>query len=99
MRFFSFPLFSDSPTDLFGEGLRPVFKWAKPDGVYRKAGFWEAELHTAVEDGEWNGGTGLVLLVRGVEEEVLRVLGGGEGRFTSLERVRRMIGEGVVGGG
>ena len=97
VRFFSFPVWSDSPTDPFGGGLlRPVFKWAKPNGVYRTAGFWEADLHTAVEDGEWNGGRGLMLLVSGVSEEILRIVKAGEWRFRSLGGMRRAA-EGGVG--
>lgn len=99
VRFFSFSVFSDSSTEIFGDGLRPVFKWAKPDGVYRKSGFWEAELLTAVEDGEWTGGKDLILLVNGVSEDTLQIIRAGEWKFTRLERVQSMISGGMLTGG
>jgi hypothetical protein len=86
VRFFSFPVFTPSPDQLLGDDdLRPVWKWAKPDSRYdRKAGFWEAELGDALEDGEWSGGRGLMVLVRGVSEEMRRVIARGDRRFGSL---------------
>ena len=74
VRFFSFPVFSNRPDDIVitGDGPVPVWKWMKPDGSYRKAGFWEAELNEALEHGEWNGGNDQLLLVRGVAGAALR---------------------------
>ncbi|KAB5580533.1 hypothetical protein GE09DRAFT_442788 [Coniochaeta sp. 2T2.1] len=74
IRFFSFPVSSNSPDDIVitGDGLVPVSRWVKPDGTYRKAGFWEAKLDEALEDGEWNGGKNLLLLVGGVAEAGFR---------------------------
>ncbi|KAB5536370.1 hypothetical protein GE09DRAFT_325521 [Coniochaeta sp. 2T2.1] len=74
VRFFSFPVSSNSPDDIVitGDGLVPVWRWVKPDSTYRKAGFWEAKLDEALEDGEWNGGKNLLVLVRGVAEAALR---------------------------
>lgn len=31
LRFFSFPVFSNSPTEIFSDGLLPVWKWVKPE--------------------------------------------------------------------
>jgi hypothetical protein len=74
VHFVSFHVLNDNPHDvaITGDGLVPVWKWVKPDGTYRKAGFWEAHLAEALEDGEWNAGKNLHLLVRGVAEAALR---------------------------
>ncbi|KIH95332.1 hypothetical protein SPBR_04015 [Sporothrix brasiliensis 5110] len=54
---------------IFRDGRVPVWKWLKPAGPYGPLrGFWETELTQALEDGQWRGGTGLMLLVTGVSE-------------------------------
>ncbi|KAK4236583.1 hypothetical protein C8A03DRAFT_45452 [Achaetomium macrosporum] len=87
LRFFSFPVFSNSRTEIFSDGLLPVWKWVKLDSIYRKRGFWEAGLNKAIEDGEWNGGKNLVLLVRGVSEQTRQTIVAGERKYTSFETV------------
>jgi hypothetical protein len=74
LRFFSFPLYSDSPQQVLGKGLCPIWKWAKPESIYRKTGSWETSLHEALDNGEWNGGRNLLLLIRGVSEEKLKAM-------------------------
>ena len=78
LQFFSFPLHSDSPQQVLGKGLCPIWKWAKPGSIYRTAGSWETSLHGALDDGEWNGGRNLLLLTRGVSEERLKAMELGE---------------------
>ncbi|KAL2256524.1 hypothetical protein VTK26DRAFT_1534 [Humicola hyalothermophila] len=69
VQFFSFPVFSNSPTEIYGHGFRPMWKWAKPDSAYwRKTGSWKATIQEALDDGEWNAGKGLKLFVRGEPE-------------------------------
>ncbi|KAG7288036.1 hypothetical protein NEMBOFW57_007556 [Staphylotrichum longicolle] len=70
VRFFAFPVYTNDP-ELEGRVLRggrefPVWKWVKPGGGYRRQGVWEAELGTALEEGEWNAGRGLDVLMGGV---------------------------------
>ena len=79
VRLFSFPVFSGSPTEIFSDGLLPIWKWVKPSSVYnRKCGRWEPTIQKALEDGEWNAGKDLDLLVRIVSEEMMeRVKAGG----------------------
>lgn len=44
----------------------------KPSSVYnRKCDCWELTIPKALEDGEWNAGKDLDLLVRGVSEEMI----------------------------
>lgn len=74
LQFFSFPLYSESPRQILGHGLSPIWKWAKPESIYRKEGPWETSLHQALDDGEWNGGRNLLLLTRGVSEETLKAM-------------------------
>lgn len=58
--------------------------------MYRKAGFWEADLHKAVEDGEWNSGKNLTILMAGVSEKTRQTIASSEmgWRFSSLERAK-----------
>lgn len=78
LRFFAFPVFSDSEQEVVGKGLCPVWKWAKPESIYRKVGSWETSLHGVLDDGEWNGGRNLLLLTKGVSEETLKAMELGE---------------------
>ncbi|KAL2174357.1 uncharacterized protein P884DRAFT_263972 [Thermothelomyces heterothallicus CBS 202.75] len=87
VRFFSFPVFSNSPTQVFLDGLLPVWKWVKQDSIYRRGGFWEAKLDKAIEDGEWTGGKQLDLLVRGVMEQTLQNITAGGCKHTSFNRI------------
>lgn len=84
VQFFSFPVFSNSPNEVSTDGLLPMWKWVKPNSIYSKRGFWEAELHEALEHGEWNAGKDLILLTRGVSEQTLQTIG--DCKITSLER-------------
>lgn len=87
IQFFSFPVFSNIPTDILGDNLLPIWKWAKPESVYRKTGFWEPELGHALEDGEWNGGKGLTLLSRLVSEEVMQRVRAGHIKYMDFDRL------------
>jgi hypothetical protein len=78
-QFFTFPLFSDSPTEVIGEGLFPVWKWVKPGGgVYSRKATWKAELGKVLEDGECYEGGDLTVLVSGVSEQARKVAAGGK---------------------
>jgi len=96
-QFFSFPVFSNRP-DLYSsdDGLLPAWKWVKPDGEYRKKGFWEAELREALQDGERTGGRGLMILMGGVSEQTLQIIASPElgWKFSSLDRAERISGRG-----
>ncbi|KAB8078228.1 hypothetical protein BDV29DRAFT_152950 [Aspergillus leporis] len=62
-------VFGPRPEGVLDGGPAPVWKWAKPESVYAvRSGFWEAEVESALRDGEWMGGKGLWLSVRGVSE-------------------------------
>ncbi len=86
-QFFSFPVLSNNPSRVFVDGLYPVWKWVKPESVYRKMGVWKADIGNALEHGDWNGGKELVLLVAGVTEETLQTVVRGKRNFTSLQRL------------
>ena len=86
LQFVSFPVFGNSPNEILRDGLLPAWKWVKPDRIYRKTGFWEAELHNALEDGKWNGGKDLILLMRAVSEQTLQIITAGGRKITSFER-------------
>ena len=96
LQFFSFPVFGNSPDLAFSDMLLPVWKWVKPDGAYRKNGFWEAELSGALEDGRWNGGNDLVVLMGGVPEQTKRTIASSElgWKFTSLHRAELISSKG-----
>ena len=52
-----------------------LFKWAKPESVYdRKSGFWETTLFDVIEDGMFNAGRDLMVLVRGVSNDRMKDL-------------------------
>ncbi|KAH6845472.1 hypothetical protein B0I37DRAFT_417006 [Chaetomium sp. MPI-CAGE-AT-0009] len=89
LRFFFFPLYSDDPNQVLGNGLSPAWKWVKPDSIYRKAGFWEAGLHEALDSGDWNAGRNLILLTRGVSEETLKDIADKDQKSTRLEAFRK----------
>ncbi|KAL2176344.1 uncharacterized protein P884DRAFT_260883 [Thermothelomyces heterothallicus CBS 202.75] len=91
MHFFSFPVFSNNPSHLFGDGLFPVWKWVKPESIYRKTGFWEADLATVLDHGEWNAGKDLVLLSGGVAEETLGIIVAGDRKFPGLGPLLAML--------
>lgn len=96
-QFFSFPVFSNRPDLYFSDdGLLPAWKWVKPDGEYRKKGFWEAELREALQDGERTGGRGLMVLMGGVSEQTLQIIASPElgWKFSSLDRAERISGRG-----
>ncbi|RJE26101.1 hypothetical protein PHISCL_01544 [Aspergillus sclerotialis] len=62
---FIITVYSSSESQLLGKGSVPQWKWAKPESVYsRKSGHWEADVSRAVENGEFEGGRNLYLLVR-----------------------------------
>ncbi|KAK3299299.1 uncharacterized protein B0H64DRAFT_317105 [Chaetomium fimeti] len=84
LRFFSFPLFNDDPDKVLGNGLSPAWKWVKPESIYRKTGFWEAGLYEVLDSGEWNAGRNLTLLTKGVPEETLKDIEGGDQKSTRL---------------
>ena len=85
-QFFTFPVLSNAPDPVLSPTLFPVWKWIKPDSTYRKAGFWEGDLHKAIEDGEWNGGKNLTILIAGVAEKTRQTIMSSEmgWRFSSL---------------
>ena len=89
LQFFSFPVSGSDPNEFLSDCLLPAWKWVKPDGIYSKTGFWEAELQEALEHGEWNGGKNLILLARGVSEEALHTATAGGRKTTSFERFLR----------
>ncbi|KJR87438.1 uncharacterized protein SPSK_01910 [Sporothrix schenckii 1099-18] len=61
---------------IFSDGRVPVWKWVKPAGPYGHYG--------TLEDGQWRGGTDLMLLVAGVSEATRQSL---VGRRSSSLRV------------
>lgn len=87
-RFFSFPILSNALDPVLGPNLFPVWKWIKPDSMYRKAGFWEGGLHKAFEDGEWNSGKDLTILMVAVSEKTQQTIASSEmgWRCSSLEQ-------------
>lgn len=85
LQFSSFPVFGDIPDHVSIHELLPVWKWIKPGSPYRTTGFWEAELDKVLEDGEWNAGKELVLLVRGVSEEKLQSARAGGRKIINFE--------------
>lgn len=48
-----------------------MWKWVKPQSIYRKSGSWETTLEKAVVDGEWSAGKGMVILVQSIHDENL----------------------------
>jgi hypothetical protein len=88
MQFFTFPILSNAPDPVLSPTLVPVWKWIKPDSTYRRAGFWEGDLHKTLEDGEWNGGKNLTILISGVSERTRQTIACSEmgWKFSSLER-------------
>ena len=52
---FCFPVRSNNRSRVFDDGLFPVWKWVKPESVYRKMGLWEADITKALDHGEWTG--------------------------------------------
>ncbi|KAK4442723.1 hypothetical protein QBC34DRAFT_443920 [Podospora aff. communis PSN243] len=96
-QFFSFPVFSDLPDNPLGDGtLCPVWKWSKPDGVYRKSGFWEHELSRTLEDGSWTGGKGVAIMLGLVSEQAFYTIALSElgWKFTRLERAEEVASRG-----
>ncbi|KAK4243431.1 hypothetical protein C7999DRAFT_18213 [Corynascus novoguineensis] len=88
MQFFTFPVLGDSSDQVIGEGCFPVWKWVKPESMYpRKRGVWETKLHKALDDGEWNAGKDLILLVRGVSEHGLQAVERAGYTTASLESI------------
>lgn len=87
-QFFAFPILANVPDLVLNPNLFPVWKWVKPDSMYRKAGFWEGDLHKALEDGEWNGGKNLTILMAAVSEKTQQTIASSEmgWRLSSLER-------------
>jgi hypothetical protein len=54
-----------------------LFKWAKPQSVYdRKSGFWETSLLDVINDGMFNAGREIKVLVRGVSNQQMETLRG-----------------------
>ncbi|KAK0740015.1 hypothetical protein B0T18DRAFT_417053 [Schizothecium vesticola] len=88
MQFFTFPILSNAPDPILSPTLFPVWKWIKPDSTYRRAGFWDGNLHKAIEDGEWNGGKNLTILIAGVSEKTRQTIASSEmgWKFSSLEQ-------------
>lgn len=84
MQFFSFPVLSNSPSRVLGDGLFPVWKWVKPESIYFRKGFWEANLSKVLDHGEWNGGRDLVILAVGVAEGALQIILSGDRSFPVL---------------
>ncbi|KAK4038785.1 hypothetical protein C8A01DRAFT_37273 [Parachaetomium inaequale] len=93
VQFFTFPLFSDNPTEVVGEGLFPVWKWVKPESAYSRTGFWKADLGRVLDHGDWNAGRDLTVLVGGVSEETQRAVAGGR----SSSYLRHLRGEAGAG--
>jgi hypothetical protein len=87
MQFFSFPVFSNEPSRVLADGRFPVWKWVKPQSIYRTNSLWEADLSQVLDQGEWNGGKDLMILVVGVTEEILEIIGTGVRKFTTLGRL------------
>ncbi|KAK2741551.1 hypothetical protein FQN55_008306 [Onygenales sp. PD_40] len=55
-----------------------IYKWTKPSSIYaRKSGFWEIDVARVVEDGRWNAGKELRLLLRRVDGEKWAEIGEG----------------------
>ncbi|KAE8391915.1 hypothetical protein ETB97_002589 [Aspergillus alliaceus] len=51
LQIFIISVFGVECGSLLRGGLAPVWKWAKPESVYyRKTGFWEAEVESAITD-------------------------------------------------
>lgn len=51
---------------------------------YQKSGFWEANLKTSLDDGEWNTGKELMLLLRGATSESIEQLRQAAGKLKVL---------------
>ncbi|OAL01242.1 hypothetical protein IQ06DRAFT_304910 [Phaeosphaeriaceae sp. SRC1lsM3a] len=49
-----------------------VWRWVKPQSMYRTSGRWEASLAKVFFDAEWSAGTGISILVGSVDEEKFR---------------------------
>ena len=88
--FFSFPVLSSYSDEILHDGLVPVWRWVKPNSPYRKAGFWEVGLQQALEDGEWNGGKKLSLLIREVLEPTLRAFIATRSKTTSFSSFQKL---------
>ena len=85
MQFFFFPVFSSEPSHVLADGRFPVWKWAKPQSIYRTSGLWEANLSKVLDQGEWNGDKDLMILVVGVREEILETIVAGLWKFSTLD--------------
>ena len=63
-----------------------LFKWTKPQSIYdRKSGFWETSLLDVIDDGTFNAGKELMVLVRGVSVQQRETL---RGRWREGVRVK-----------
>ncbi|ETS86266.1 hypothetical protein PFICI_00094 [Pestalotiopsis fici W106-1] len=84
---FTIPVFGASPDALLEDRLTPIWKWSKSNSVYfPKSGFWEADLKAALDDGEWNAGRDLRLLLRGATEYEVKMIRESETRFKIMPR-------------
>ncbi|KAK3943047.1 hypothetical protein QBC46DRAFT_378814 [Diplogelasinospora grovesii] len=92
VQFFSFSVFSNSPNEVLADGLLPIWKWAKPNSSYNcKRGFWETNLHQALEHVEWTAGKDLILLIIGVSEQTFQTLQTiADRRTTGLASIMRL---------
>ncbi|KAK3292177.1 uncharacterized protein B0H64DRAFT_419530 [Chaetomium fimeti] len=84
MRFFSFPVLSNEPSRILADGFFPVWKWVKPESIYRRGGLWEPDLSSVLGHGEWDAGKGLVILAVGVKEEAWQFIVAGDRKFPTL---------------
>jgi hypothetical protein len=96
-QFFSFPMLSSHSIHPLGdEALLPVWKWVKPQSVYRKSGFWEKDLYAALKDGDGNAGKELTVLMGAVSEQAFYTIASSEmgWKFSSLERAELVARQG-----
>lgn len=49
--------------------MKLVWKWVKPQSVYRTSGFWETTLEKVFVDAEWSAGTGISIVVKSVDDD------------------------------
>ena len=80
-------VFTKNADALSGSEETPLlFKWAKPQSIYdRKSGFWEPGLLDVLDDGTFNAGKELKVLVRGVSVQQMETL---RGRWREGVRVK-----------
>lgn len=67
----SFPVQSNEADNVFGDATKFfLWKWFKLSSPYRKIGSWETSLDDVLENGSWQAGKELTLVLRRVSPEV-----------------------------